>query len=632
MKIETAPQNVTVCGNFESSEFAIGDLAFIVDMFADKVYTYKERAVIRELSCNAHDSHIMAGTTEIPFDVHLPTSLEPFFSMRDYGTGLDDNEVRSIFAGIGISTKRDSNEVIGCFGIGSLSPYSLCDSFTVKSYKNGVCRNYLCHRDEERKPVVTLLSMSDTDEPNGLEVSLSVEGRVYEFEKEAVHVFRFWDGTLPNINNKSVVSQCENQRKKYIFEGEDFGLSGGWGDMYAIMGNIAYKIPNELDEFNCDGFIKFDLGELEFDTARENLSMTDKVRQALKSKFDSIKATLADKLIKDIENQPTPFLQAKRAIELTNGSLGRLSKFKINDYLLPNTTECFTHYKANYRGTTEHYTTKTLPIGNEVEYYLAKPKMVGRIKQYTKDTRVNVVVLTDKQVQECMLDRDVLRDLEDLPKVVYNRSGYQGSTVKTFEFKYSNSWRSSSSEHWKETEINLESDEIVYVEINRWNIQSGTYRICGSARTLNSSLETMKECGIAVPKVVGLKSAFLKSKAFKDANFINFEDYVRREFSKIVPRSYYPYNTSQMNKICKIAEHIEHKDVIDIVNFVDSVDTNDTIMSVCQNIGIKHDAEEDSFIQDCLDAFFNKYEMLTLVDSYEIKSNKDKIERYLNEK
>ncbi len=142
----------------------------------------------------------------------------------------------------------------------------------------------------------------------------------------------------------------------------------------------------------------------------------------------------------------------------------------------------------------------------------------------------------------------------------------------------------------------------------------------------------MKECGIAVPKVVGLKSAFLKSKAFKDANFINFEDYVRREFSKIVPRSYYPYNTSQMNKICKIAEHIEHKDVIDIVNFVDSVDTNDTIMSVCQNIGIKHDAEEDSFIQDCLDAFFNKYEMLTLVDSYEIKSNKDKIERYLNEK
>ena len=65
MKIENAPQDVTVHGDFATSDFAVGDLAFIVDMFADKVYSHKERAVIRELACNAHDSHVMAGTTDI---------------------------------------------------------------------------------------------------------------------------------------------------------------------------------------------------------------------------------------------------------------------------------------------------------------------------------------------------------------------------------------------------------------------------------------------------------------------------------------------------------------------------------------------------------------------------------------
>ena len=136
MKLETGNQDVAVHGDFETTDFAIGDIAFIVDMFADKVYSHKERAIIRELSCNAHDSHVMAGTTGVPFEVHLPTTLESWFSIRDYGTGLSDEDVRNIFAGIGISTKRDSNEVIGCFGIGSLSPYALTDSFNVKSYMN----------------------------------------------------------------------------------------------------------------------------------------------------------------------------------------------------------------------------------------------------------------------------------------------------------------------------------------------------------------------------------------------------------------------------------------------------------------------------------------------------------------
>ena len=60
MKLATAPQDVILSDDFEQRDVAIGDVAFILDMFADKVYSNKERAVIRELACNAHDSHVLS--------------------------------------------------------------------------------------------------------------------------------------------------------------------------------------------------------------------------------------------------------------------------------------------------------------------------------------------------------------------------------------------------------------------------------------------------------------------------------------------------------------------------------------------------------------------------------------------
>ena len=315
MKLEIEPQDVAVHGNFKTSEFKTGDTAFIVDMFADKVYSHKERAVIREMACNAHDSHIMAGTEDVPFDVHIPTRLEPYFSLRDYVTGLSDEEVRDQYAGIGISTKRDNQNVIGCYGIGTLSPYSLADSFTVKSYKDGMCLTYSCYRNDHRVPVVSLLTECETDEPNGIEVSLSVEGRVYEFQQEAVYVFKFWEGTLPNINDKYAVEKCENARKGYAFEGDDYGLKNTWGDMFAVIGNIAYTIPRDLDEFSCEGYLKFELGELSFDSGRENLAMDTKTKAALKAKFAEVKESLTADAIAQIEALPTAWDQAVLANE-----------------------------------------------------------------------------------------------------------------------------------------------------------------------------------------------------------------------------------------------------------------------------------------------------------------------------
>ena len=632
MKLATAPQDVTLSSDFEQRDVAIGDIAFILDMFADKVYSNKERAVIRELACNAHDSHVMAGTMDVPFDVHLPTHLEPWFSLRDYGTGLPDEDISNVYGAIGVSTKRDSNEVIGCFGIGSLSPYSMCDSFTVKSYLNGVVRTYQCMRDDQRKPKVIPLGSAPTDEANGLEVKLTVDGKCSEFEEQAKHVFLFWEGTLPNINSDCVKRSCDAMRDKYVFKGDNFGLTPSWGSMYALMGNIAYKIPDSLDEFNVDGYLKFDLGELEFDTARENLSMTDKTKAALTAKFASVKDGLKDIAIAQIEEQDTLFSKAKIAETLNKGQLGRYIGSKtLEPYVLPEPEESVTYWQSKYRGS-EKYSTKDISANGDFKYYLHKDRMQTRIKSWLKDMSSGHTMYIFKdlaQALECGIPAEMLEDLNDLPKVDrVSSSGGTYSKCKTLLFnKDYNGWYDSS--YWSEHDLELDGSEVVYVEVNRNKpVGGGKYTDCNSQ--IRSTLATASE-HIGDIQLVGLKTAFLKTAAFRKGNFIQLNDYLKREYATKAPKTFFKYENEDLASIRVLNSYIECDEVKEIVDLAQSC-KNDKVADICKKLGVVVDMTEDTMLQELMDEFNNKYEMLQFVSEWEIRSQKSVIAEYISGK
>ena len=631
MKLETQPQDVTFHGDFEQRDVAIGDVAFILDMFADKVYSNKERAVIRELACNAHDSHVMAGTTDVPFNVHLPTQLEPWFSLRDYGTGLPDDDIANIYGAIGVSTKRDSNEVIGCFGIGSLSPYSMCDSFTVKSYLDGIVRTYQCMRDEKRQPKVIPLGSAPTDEPNGLEVKLTVNGKVSEFEEEAGHVFMFWEGTLPKINNQHVIRKCQEMRDKYVFKGDDFGLTPSWGNMYALMGNIAYKIPSQLDEFGADGYLKFDLGELEFDTARENLSMTDKTKAALKAKFASVKDSLTQIAIDQIEAEDTPFKKAALAETLGKGQLGRFVGSKNLDcYALPEPAESVTYWQSKYRGS-EKYHTKNISATGDIKYYLDKPRMQTRIKSYLKDMSNGFTMYIFKdlaQAQECNIPVDMLEDLDDLPKVHRVSSGTT-SKCKTLKFIGRDGWGYNDADYWSETEIELDGSEIVYVEVNRNKpVGGGNYTDCNGR--INSTLKTANE-HIGEINLIGLKTAFLKTAAFREGNFIHLDDYLKREYAKVAPKTFFEFNDNDLDKFKTINKYIDNDEVREIVELATSC-KNDEVAGVCRRLGVAVDMTKDTMLQEMMDEWNDRYKMLKFCSEWDIRQNKTIVAEYISAK
>jgi HSP90 family molecular chaperone len=178
MILNNAPQNEAILSNVgQVGEFRIRNSAKAFSILSSGLYANKIRAIIRELSCNAVDSHTSAGKLSTPFDVHLPNSLEPWFSIRDYGTGLTHDQVTNLYTTYFESTKTDSNAFIGALGLGSKSPFSYTDNFTVTAVKDGVRGIYTAFINEMGVPSIALMTQGETTEPNGVEVKFSVNDR-----------------------------------------------------------------------------------------------------------------------------------------------------------------------------------------------------------------------------------------------------------------------------------------------------------------------------------------------------------------------------------------------------------------------------------------------------------------------
>jgi len=307
MILNNAPANEAIVSNVgEIGEFRIRNSAKAFSILSSGLYANKIRAIIRELSCNAVDSHTAAGKADTPFDVHLPNTLEPHFSIRDYGTGLSHEQVKNIYTTYFESTKTNSNAFIGALGLGSKSPFSYTDNFTVTAVKDGKKGIYTAFINEAGVPSIALMMQEDTDEPSGVEVKFAVTDR-YDFHKfadEARTVYTYF-ALRPVVNGADnfAFRDVEYESKDIIPGVHQIKDSGRHSK--AVMGNISYPIdvPNAeqaLGELRallgCGLEMHFAIGELDFQASREGLSYIPSTIEAIKNKLAAVNAVLATKL------------------------------------------------------------------------------------------------------------------------------------------------------------------------------------------------------------------------------------------------------------------------------------------------------------------------------------------------
>ena len=303
MIINAAPQNEAIMSNVgEIGEFRIRNSAKAFNILSSGLYANKIRAIVRELSCNAVDSHTAAGKQNTPFDVHLPNSLEPWFSIRDYGTGLSHDQVTNIYTTYFESTKTASNEFIGALGLGSKSPFSYTDNFTVTAIKDGVKGVYTAFINEAGVPSIAKMMDEQTTDPAGVEVKFAVEER-YDFDKfrqEARYVYEYFKLRPVVSGSADFKFKDPAYKEKDIIPGVHYSDDGR--SSYAIMGNIKYPIdvPNADKALaglkgllGCGLVMEFAIGELDFQASREGLSYIPQTIDAIKNKLEQLNAQLA---------------------------------------------------------------------------------------------------------------------------------------------------------------------------------------------------------------------------------------------------------------------------------------------------------------------------------------------------
>lgn len=280
------------------------------------LYPDIKEAVIREIICNAYDSHIEAGKGDVPFRVHLPTVLEPWFEVQDFGVGLSKDQIMGYNETVQVvndkgeieeqevyvpglvlsyfdSTKNDSNESIGGLGLGFKSPLAYVDQFHVTSVFGGLKSQYVIFIGEEGIPEVRHLGDSQTDCCNGVTIRIPVQANdVFSFG-DRLRKILCWFDRHPEINDDTFqgisYKECDNHESYILPEGRLIVDSGFYRGIRILMGNVLYSIPHNLLEeglgslgdqekallitvfATCPFVLKVPIGEMDVAPARDQV-------------------------------------------------------------------------------------------------------------------------------------------------------------------------------------------------------------------------------------------------------------------------------------------------------------------------------------------------------------------------
>lgn len=594
-------RDVKVNGNFETNDFSMEANAQAFDILSSNIYKHKIRAVIREISCNAYDSHIAAGNPD-QFDVHLPTYVEPWFSVRDYGVGLDHETATRLYTTYFWSNKGESNDFIGGMGIGSKVFFCLVDSATVTSWYNGTKTVYSCYKNEAGKPVIATLYRQKTDEPNGVEVRLDIENKNYEFRREAVNVFSFFK-ELPNINLPAIAEEISKKKEAVIIEGDNYQIEKAeYGNqLYLVMGNVGYLVPSEYNKYGISGRIEVPMGSVSFNAGREDLSLDERTQKYLEKAVDEVYNNLLTDFENSIEEEPTQFRKIFKFQTSKFGNTSLTNSVKNSDlrdkYKKPSLNyDGIIYYERSHRKTRRE-TTNKLPVDTNVEYYYNDKGYLNRIRSYLHSKSV-VVLIKREDVAALGIDADFIKELSSLPKPP-STSTYVRCKTKVFQWNGDIDYREPSN-NWDNAEVD-NSEEKVYVEINR-------YEVCGCPIGLKTANRLISKY-IGDINIYGLKTAFLKTKSFKTGKWISLNDYLKRELKKFAPEFIVEKSDED------VALYEAWKDVIDLSHMEEYVsrDTTDNYaFETIFNLEEKH-------LYDKIKELYEEYPMLQYVDSNSAK-------------
>lgn len=278
----------------------------LFSMLSTSLYSQKEVAVMYEIGANCSDAHALNGNQDKPWDLICPTQLDPTIRFRDYGPGLDEDQVNNLLTTYGESTKSDSNDYIGAYGIGSKSPAAVTSNWTVISRHEGMLKEYFVFIDVNGVPSLSKIREQETEDASGLEVIIPVaHGSFYAWVDKINSVYRYYT-VKPNVINHT--PNWSMSKPKFV--GSNFVIRGfsTWGqNLKFITTQREYTYSKAIEkEFETEDFrallssimleVAFPIGSLETSLSREDIQYTklsiENIRKTMRGVFSELRTHL----------------------------------------------------------------------------------------------------------------------------------------------------------------------------------------------------------------------------------------------------------------------------------------------------------------------------------------------------
>ena len=309
----------------------------IFRMFIKNTYSNPIGTIVREITSNCFDSHAEAKVKK-PILIkmnHDNISNEYSISFIDFGVGLSPERMDSIYSVFFESTKRNTNDQIGNFGIGSKSPLAYFrtkkvpilnndgspkldfdgkpefniikdNSFNITTIHDGI-KYYYIIREGNDAPIFDLIYFEPISESNGTQVEIQIDKNdVNRFEEEVLNQLYYFEDIIYDGFN----SYCVKNDYK-IYEGDHF-LYRGDNEPYLHVSLGKVKYPLDFKVLGLDSYehkvpfaLKFNIGDISVTASRESLDYSAETINIIKNKIVKLRAEIIEMVSNEANNIST---------------------------------------------------------------------------------------------------------------------------------------------------------------------------------------------------------------------------------------------------------------------------------------------------------------------------------------
>lgn len=325
MKLAVSDITTETSGTMKEMSFGIGNMGLVLDILRSKLYKNPILAICREICCNARDAHVEVGKKDLPIEVHFPNTFDMHFKVRDFGPGIAPDRMEDIFVNFGSSTKRNTNDQIGGFGIGAKTPLAYSDTFSICTNYEGTQRIYNAYIDETKVGKMALVSEKPTTEPNGTTIKIPVLSKnVREFIDCTLEATQYWPvkpilkGISPAPTYKKIEiihagdgwSMLRDDRYNYsnsYYSVADYSSSRSVavidGIGYPLDVNSLSKLSDLQRRFLDNKFLfYFKNGDLSLSASRDSIHYDDNTQKFIVGRINVAIKEVIERINKEIES------------------------------------------------------------------------------------------------------------------------------------------------------------------------------------------------------------------------------------------------------------------------------------------------------------------------------------------